>query len=161
MSDPFSVASGAVGVISLGLVICGEIVDYGRAYRGYDEDIRNITAKAESLSETLEDLDDAIKFAQTTQPIAAARLSNKVIGIKQRITRLESVLKRYGPGNPVDGFARKARNQVKKTVYAFRKEALQDMAADLDSLQSTLQTALAVKLTTHPIDTLGNKILKF
>lgn len=144
MSDPFSVASGAVGVISLGLVVCGEIVDYGRAYRDYDEDIRNITTKAESLGETLEDLDDAINFAQTTQPIAATKLSNKVIGIKQHITRLKNMLERYGPGNPADGFAHKARSQAKKALYAFRKEALQNMAADLDSLQTTLQTALAV-----------------
>ncbi|KAK4909462.1 hypothetical protein LTR66_017491, partial [Elasticomyces elasticus] len=144
MSDPLSVAGSAVGVISLGLVVCGEIVDYGRAYRDYDEDIRSITAKAESLNETLEDLKDAIKLTQTSQPRTALRLSNKVIGIKEHITRLKSVLKRYGPGDPVEGFARKARNQVKKSVYHFRKDVLREMAADLDSLQNTLQTALLV-----------------
>lgn len=43
MSDPLSVTGSAVGVISLGLVVCGEIVAYGRDYRDYGEDIRNMT----------------------------------------------------------------------------------------------------------------------
>ncbi|KAJ5731471.1 uncharacterized protein N7483_005979 [Penicillium malachiteum] len=95
MSDPFSVAGSAVGVISLALSICGKIVDYGRAYRGYDEDIHNITAKAKSLNETLEALEEAIKFTQATQPKATTDLSTKVIGIKETIARLKSMLKRY------------------------------------------------------------------
>lgn len=144
MSDPLSVAGSAVGVISLGLSVCGKIVDYCRAYHGYDEDIRKVAASVESLSETLEDLEDAIKFAETTQPRVATRLSNKVIGIKQHITQLESVLKRYGPGNPDEGFARRARNQAKKTVHAFRKDVLREMAADMGTLQESLQTALAM-----------------
>ena len=175
MSDPFSVAGSAVGVISLALFVCGEIVDYGRAYRGYDEDIHNVTAKAKSLSETLEALEEAIQCTQATQPKAATDLSTKVIGIKEHIARLESVLKRYGPVKTNGRVAQKTRNHVKKTVYAFRKDALRAMAADLDSLQTNLQTALSVyakamyylgiedrdgKLTKHAIDTPGSKLPK-
>lgn len=144
MSDPFSVAGSAVGVISLGLSVCGKIVDYCRAYHGYDEDIRKVTANAESLGETLQDLDDVINITQTIQPIAAFRLSKKIVGIEEQIKRIESVLKRYGPDKNTEGFSQKARNQVKKSIYAFRKDALREMAADLDGLQKNLQTALEV-----------------
>ncbi|KAJ5338597.1 hypothetical protein N7452_005325 [Penicillium brevicompactum] len=144
MSDPFSVAGSAVGVISLGLSVCGKIVDYCRAYHGYDEDIRKVTVNAESLGEILQDLNDVIDITQTIQPLAAIRLSKKIVGIEEQIKRIESVLKRYGPDKNTEGFSQKARNQVKKSIYAFRKDALREMAADLDGLQKNLQTALEV-----------------
>lgn len=49
MSDPLSVTGSAVGVISLGLAVCGEIVAYSRACRDYGDDIRSMTTKDESL----------------------------------------------------------------------------------------------------------------
>ncbi|KAJ6086643.1 hypothetical protein N7467_005557 [Penicillium canescens] len=144
MSDPFSATGSAVGVISLGLVVCGEIVAYGRGYRDYGEDIRNMTTKAESLCVPLRTLREMIEKCRITQPDAAADLSEKAMSINVSVTRLQDILKRYGPNNAPEDFSDKARNQLKRALYHFRKDALRDMAADLDSIQTILQTTLSV-----------------
>ena len=61
MSDPFSIASGAVGIISLGIQLCKQITDYAEAWRSYDEDIEIIGLKAESLKGPLKQLRDFVE----------------------------------------------------------------------------------------------------
>ncbi|OJJ50104.1 hypothetical protein ASPZODRAFT_1104449 [Penicilliopsis zonata CBS 506.65] len=144
MGDPFSATSNAVEIVSLGLTVCGEIVAYGRAYRDYGEDIRNMTTKAESLRVPLKALKEMIEKTRISQPDAAADLSEKAMSLNASVTRLQDIIKRYEPTNAPAAFPDKARNHLKRAVYHFRKETLQDIGADLDSMQTILQTALAV-----------------
>lgn len=152
MGDPLSVAGTAVGIISLGLSVCKTIVDYGRAYRGFDEDIQNLKSKAESLGENLEVLKDTIEYTRTARPETAIVLSNKTIRIERVLLRLESKLKRYGPSKSSESLARKT---FKKTTYPFRKDEFRDLAADLDSVQDDLQAALAMYVRTEIDPTYG------
>lgn len=150
MSDPLSVAGSAVGIVSLGLVVCREIVDYGRAYRDFGDDIQSMVTKAESLCVPLNALEEIIKETEVTEPDAAADLSNKITGINGCAKRIQDTLQRYGPKSAPDGFSDKTKDQLKKAVYHFRKHALKDMMADLDSMQITLQTALHVYACFRP-----------
>lgn len=150
MSDPLSIAGSAVGIVSLGLAVCGEIVEYGRAYRHFDDDIQNMVIKAESLCVPLNTLEEIIKETEVTEPDAAADLFNKIMGINGCVKRIQDTLKRYGPKSAPDGLNDKTKNQLKKAVYHFRKHALKDMMADLDSMQITLQTALDVYACFQP-----------
>lgn len=140
MGDPLSVAGSAVGIISFGLGVCDTIVKYSRAYRGYDEDFQTIKSKAESFHETLEIVDDAIKYAQKTLPKIAIILSKKVMRIEHLLQRLNDKIKRYGPDESRESLARKA---LKKSAYTFRKDDFREVAADLDSMQGDLQAALS------------------
>jgi hypothetical protein len=97
-------------VISLGLVVCGEIVAYGRAYRDYGEDIRNMTTKAEALCLPLKALREMIEETRITQPETCADLSEKAMSINASIARLQEILKRYGPTGVSDNFPGKARD---------------------------------------------------
>lgn len=150
MSDPLSIAGSAGGIVSLGLAVCGEIVEYGRAYRDFDDDIQNMVTKAESLCVPLNTLEEIIKETEVTEPDAAADLSNKIMGIHGCVKRIQDTLERYGPKSAPDGFSDKTKNQLKKAVYHFRKHALRDTMADLDSMQITLQTALDVYACFQP-----------
>lgn len=68
MSDPFSVAAGAVGVISLGIQLCKEISSYTEAWQGYDGDIQSIGLTAESLKIPLKRLRDLVEDTRLTDP---------------------------------------------------------------------------------------------
>lgn len=61
MSDPVSVAGSAVGVISLGIQVCQQIVSYCQSWRGYDQDIQKVASKADGLRTPLKKLREMIE----------------------------------------------------------------------------------------------------
>jgi DNA-binding transcriptional MerR regulator len=140
MSDPLSIAGSAVGIISLGLQVCGEIVSYCQSWRGFDEDIQRITEKADALRMPLKQLRELIEDTQRTNPADASDLEEKTQSLQQAIMRLKAARDRYSSTNSVspNGF----RYQVKKAKYPFKKDGLREMCSDLDSIQLVLQTTL-------------------
>lgn len=89
MADPFSTASGAIGVISLGLQITQQLITYCQAYRSYDEDAQRMESKAESLRRPLRALREIIEDAEVSNPELAADLSEKALGLQRMVDRLK------------------------------------------------------------------------
>ncbi|OQE07868.1 hypothetical protein PENVUL_c012G03839 [Penicillium vulpinum] len=139
MSDPFSAAGSAVGIISLGLQVCGEIVSYCQRWRGFDDDIQNLSQKANGLCVSLRYLEKLIEDIRTADPVIASDLEEKMKSIEHAMKRLKRAVDRYSsPASNTDPF----RSQIKKAAYPFRKDGLRDMASDLESVQGMLNTAL-------------------
>lgn len=144
MSDPFSIASGAVGVISLGIQLCKHITEYAEGWRGYDEDIESIGLKAESLKGPLKQLRDLVEDTRLTDSETANNISNKVLELERCLKRLEN---RLAQAKPVisDSLKERLRNKLKKVAYPVRAQnALRDIKADLESIQATIQFALTM-----------------
>jgi hypothetical protein len=97
MSDPFSVAAGAVGVISLGIQLCKEISSYTEAWQGYDIDIESIGLKAESLKTPLKRLRDLVEDTRLTDPEIANDINEKALGLEHQVKRLEKKLNQIKP----------------------------------------------------------------
>jgi hypothetical protein len=140
MSDPLSVAGTAVGIISLGLQICGEIVSFCQAWRGFDEDIQNLNQKADSLRVPMKVLRQLIEDFSIPDPTIASDLEKKAQSIGKAMRRLKIAIDRYSSVS--SGKDDSLRFQLKKAAYPFRKEGLRDMASDLDSVQAVLNTAI-------------------
>lgn len=144
MSDPFSVAAGAVGVISLGIQLCKEISSYTEAWKGYDVDIESIGLKAESLKTPLKRLRDLVEDTRLTDPEIANDINEKALGLEHQVKRLEKKLNQIKPvfsDKPTDKF----RNKLKKAAYpVISRDALRDIHSNLDSMQSTIQMTLAM-----------------
>lgn len=157
MSDPLSITGSAVGVISLGLVVCGQIVEYGRTYKGYRDDIQRMISKADTVCTPLKVLREIIEMKQINQPDTAVDISKKVMSIDAYIGRLRATIKRYGPTGTSDGLSNKARNQAKRAVYYFRKETLREISLDLDNMQSILHTTMSMYVYTY--HTMSNSTL--
>ncbi|OJJ45076.1 hypothetical protein ASPZODRAFT_134504 [Penicilliopsis zonata CBS 506.65] len=119
MSDPFSVASSAVGIISLGLAVCGEIVAYGRAFRDYGEEVRNMVSKAESLCHPLKSLREMIENNQIHQPDVAINISERILDIEGAVKRLQDKLKRYGPKHDAKGVSDKGKTTLRGLCIIF------------------------------------------
>ncbi|KAJ5988660.1 hypothetical protein N7481_003870 [Penicillium waksmanii] len=81
-------------------------------------------AKAESLCLPLKALREMIEETRITQPETSADLSEQAMSINASITRLREILKRYGPTGASDSFPGKARDQLKRAMYHFRKDNL-------------------------------------
>ncbi|OQE40970.1 hypothetical protein PENCOP_c005G03169 [Penicillium coprophilum] len=129
MSDPLSVAGTAIGIITTGL----------QAWRGFNEDIQNIYQKANGLRMPLRSLRQLIEDFHATDPMIASDLEEKAKSIEQAMKRLKAATDRY---SSIASDQASLRFQLKKAAYPFRKEALREMASDLDSVQVALDTAL-------------------
>jgi chromosome segregation ATPase len=144
MSDPFSIASGAVGIISLGIQLCKQITEYAEAFRDYDADIESIGLKAESLKGPLKQLRDFVEDTQVTESETASDIAEKASQLERHLKRLEN---RLAKAKPVisDSLKEKLRNKWKNVAYPVRaRDALRDIKDDLDSVQSTIQLALTM-----------------
>ena len=102
MSDPFSVAAGAVGVISLGIQLCKEISSYRDAWQDYDADIKSIGLKAESLKAPLKRLRDLVEDTRLTDPEIANDINEKALGLERQVKRLEKSLTRSSPYSQIN-----------------------------------------------------------
>lgn len=134
-------AGTAVGIISLGLQVCQGIVSYSQAWRGYDEDIQNARNKATALRMPLKTLRDTIEELQQTRPEVAADLEEQAMSMQSSIEKLKKVVDRFKPAQS-EAFPDKVRAQLKKGVYYFQKDTLQDVQNHLDQIQNVLQTSL-------------------
>lgn len=143
MADPFSAASSAISVISLGLQIAQQLITFCQAYQSYDEDAKRIESKAESLRRPLRALRDIIEDAQVSNPELASDLSEKALGLQRMVNRLRTAVERHLPAI-ADGFPEKIRGQIKRVVYPFRRDRLREMFEDLDGIQNALQTTLSM-----------------
>lgn len=144
MADPFSVAGGAVGVISLGIQLCKEIVSYTAAWRDYDGDIQLLGIKAEELQTPLRRLRELVEDTRLTDPEIASDLNERASNLQRQIEQVKEILDRYKPvfsGSSIG----KLRNKLKKAAYPIiKRDFLRDMKSDMDGMQSVIQTTLAM-----------------
>lgn len=139
MSDPFSVAGSAVGVISLGLHVCGKIVSYAQALRGQNDDIQHLVTKAEDVRSSLKNLRELIEDTRDDSPDFASDLESKALALEVQVKKLHAKVETYKPVT-TESIHDKARSTLKKAIYPLKKEALFEM----DDMQKTIQTALAM-----------------
>lgn len=140
MADPISITGTAVGVLSFGLQVCGEIVSYCQAWRGFDEDIQNFARKADGLRTPLEVLRRLLGNSESTDVTSSKDIEEKLQQIERVIKRLKESTDRFTKRGSGDAAAIRA--QFKKATYPFRRNGLHDMSSDLDHLQLSLHTIL-------------------
>lgn len=141
MSDPLSVAASAVGIISLGLQVCKEIVSYCEAWRGYDEDIQRIATKAHELRLPLQQLRALIEDPRLDDPDILKDLEGKAFNLQTTVVKLQKTIDKFKPALS-DSVPDKIRAQLKKASYPFRKDTLREIENDLQGMQIDLQTTL-------------------
>ncbi|KAL2222433.1 hypothetical protein M432DRAFT_586457 [Thermoascus aurantiacus ATCC 26904] len=61
MTDPLSVTSGAVGIVSFGLSVCQGIISYCGSWKDRDQEISSILNKAGGLRQTLQVLENFLQ----------------------------------------------------------------------------------------------------
>ncbi|KAL4892938.1 hypothetical protein BDV59DRAFT_202298 [Aspergillus ambiguus] len=133
MSDPFSVAGGAAGIISLGIQLCKEITSYAAAWQDYDEHIQAVGMKAEELQSHLKRLRQIVEDTQLTDPGIARDLSENACNLQRLIAKIKKTLDQYKPVLR-DGSIGKLRNKLKRATYPITgRDALRDIDGDIDA----------------------------
>lgn len=94
MSDPLSVAASAVGIISIRLQDCGQIVFYSQACKACGEDIKSFGSKAGINRALLKRLRDLFEDTEYTDPEITDDLNERISDIGEIAERIHAKLEK-------------------------------------------------------------------
>jgi uncharacterized protein Yka (UPF0111/DUF47 family) len=144
MADPFSVASGAIGVVSMGLTVCDGLISYISAFKGQTQFLSSLSGRAEDLNKCLRLLNQALPALRTRTPDVARKIEESLAECESGIVALQSKVAAFqrvqGPSLRRDSLHHVSR----KAIFPFKKDALVDLSGSIDSLQQNLETVLAI-----------------
>ncbi|KAJ8070945.1 hypothetical protein OCU04_001303 [Sclerotinia nivalis] len=131
MTDPFSAASGAVGVISIGLQVSQNLVKYCSQYKSFVKDIITFKSKAETLNVILQQLGDKLQQLEQKKWTLPTSVIDTIEKCEAGLRGLDKELQKHG------------RVTISNRItYPFIKDSLTVANAMLDSLQNNLTLAL-------------------
>ncbi|KAJ5087891.1 hypothetical protein N7456_011507 [Penicillium angulare] len=148
MADPLSIASGAAGLLSLGIQVTQSLVDFYCAYKDQDSDLAKITRNLESLLNLFQSLEKALEDRQPHTDTLLQEIANVSAGCSEIIHELEDEWKKL---EKIPGASFKERIQVagRRVAYPFRKSTLQKLEEDVSDMREILQLALGVLQVEH------------
>jgi hypothetical protein len=143
MSDPFSITGSAVGVISLGISVCGGLLDYYRSWKGIDDDMTRIYKYVDDLNGILEVLQAIIKrdeFCGESRRLAEERVVSCAAGIRE----LEGVWERFRdvPNSPKAKY--RISGYLKKACYPFQEHTLSKIQSNTSELRENLNLVVGL-----------------
>ncbi|KAJ5730501.1 uncharacterized protein N7483_005009 [Penicillium malachiteum] len=139
----FDVATGALGLVSVGIQAFSGILDYYQAYKDFDDDIAQILLQAGILRATLCQLDEKLRVLQSPKSPLTPQAECAVVSIQHcehGINRVNTQLEKCRSSlrsEPVS----KARHRLDRMLYPFRKEKLKELLKILDSLRGNINNS--------------------
>ena len=145
MADPLSVAGSAVGVVSLGLFLCKELVSYYRSWSSQNQDVQDIISRIEQLANILEILKGSLnRLSESGYAAALSQVESSVLSCSNAMTKLQETLEKCHrnpkPDSPVDMFI----VQTKRLLFPFRKDTLENLKSTGREFRENLTLALSV-----------------
>ncbi|KAF4808834.1 Ankyrin repeat and KH domain-containing protein mask [Colletotrichum siamense] len=135
MSDPFSIASGVAGIVSLGLEIVKGLYVHCSTLKDQSSDIARIHNNLSHLHHLLENLRrqlDVRKF-RSDDIIILACIEGRIFQCKECIEELKKVADKF-ERSQVDGLRAALKAKVQQATYPFQHGMLQKLEQNVDSI---------------------------
>lgn len=135
MSDPFSIASGVVGIISLGTEVVKGLYEYRSTLKDQSSDIARIHDRLLRLHDLLGNLRrqlDARRF-RSDDVIILACIEGRILQCKECIEELKNVTDKFNRSQD-NGLRGALRAKVRQATYPFQQSTLQKLEEDVDSI---------------------------
>lgn len=147
MSDPFSVAGSAVGVISLGLTACQGFLAYYGPYKSFHEEIKDVTTQMEALICILKALQNLIAKASILNVPSMAEstqiANSTIVSCQSALQRLHKTLDRcYASRRSGILATAELKAHVNRSLYPFRRETLISLIENVSWLRDNLNISL-------------------
>ncbi|PLN78681.1 hypothetical protein BDW42DRAFT_201995 [Aspergillus taichungensis] len=147
MTDPFSAAGGAVGVISLGLTVCQGFLAYYGPYKSFHEEINIVTTRMEALKcilKVVQNLISEINMLNVPSIAQSIQVANDTILFCQDVLlKLHGILNKCYASVPSGRLAAsELKAQVKRVLYPFQRQTLMSLVENVSWLQDNLNTSL-------------------
>ena len=139
------VAGSAVGIISLGIRVCQELLQYYGSWKDQKQSIAKMVSSIENLTLTLKLQEDVVVANEAFSKDKAENVEAKIIDCKSGIEELMDELEKVRGVNPAEttsGFRDKLREHGKRLLYPFRESTLLKMQEAVDDVRMNLLIAM-------------------
>jgi hypothetical protein len=145
MGEAFGVAGSAVGIISLGIQTAQGILWYYGAWKDRDDDISNMCASLNNLTETLKALQETVKPPALFSEIVKDNVEKSINAFNKTLNKLEDELEKVKePVLPKPGARSTIRRHVRRALYPFKEATLRKIQGVVSEARSSLTLALDV-----------------
>lgn len=146
MSDPFSLASSAMGVISLGLTVANGLYVYVSELAIADATIKQIQSSTMSLTCLLKELEPVVEHPSLNNG-QREMIATSILGCQENFVTVNKLLKPFLPAETkdkgVDDFKKsKMSHSVRKLLWPFKATETTKILAMLDQSVNRLSLAL-------------------
>ena len=141
--DALSVSAGAAGFISLGITVCQGLLDYYRSWKDAEDQVAQMYASIEALTETFRLLESAIQskvFNHATVQKVEESIRSAERGLQSLQKKLQKV--QLAPSQP--GWKAKGMAQLRRTLFPFKESTLAKLKELGIELRQELSLALEV-----------------
>lgn len=138
MADPASIVGTVVGVASLGIQSCQIIQKYYSQHKSYGDDIKQVLDQLQGLEGMLSALRDAKSRIEVDNHEPSSQLHMALGRCETSIKRLYDFAQKCGIAKDHNDGRSRIGLAKDKILWPFRKEALNELRANVDSLQQSL-----------------------
>jgi hypothetical protein len=147
MTDPFSVAGSAVGVVSLGLTVCQGFLAYYGPFKTFHEQIDEVACRVSSLDGILKALENVLINAHVLSNSPSAQSTavaiDSIICCENGLQKLRKVLEKCQNTRPAHNLLG-SNIQINRMLYPFRRDTLMTLMGTMNWLQANLSTSLQI-----------------
>ncbi|KAL4757668.1 uncharacterized protein BDW70DRAFT_171116 [Aspergillus foveolatus] len=131
MAEPLSIASGIAGLLSLGIEVTKNLIDFYSAYKNQASDLMHITRNLE------------IRQIQISEKELLESINNTITECKEIIEELQVEYLKFLEKSTT-GFKGRIQVAGRQAAYPFRKSTLQKLEEDISEIRNNLSLALDV-----------------
>jgi hypothetical protein len=145
MAEAFGVAGNVISIVSLGIQITQGLLKYYGSWKDQDNDISNMCASLDSLSETLKILSKTIQPPARFDDTTKDSVEKNVNRIDGAVGKLKGELGKIQDTESIQSGVRSTmRRHVRRALYPFREETLGKIHRFVSEARQNLDLALLV-----------------
>lgn len=135
MADPLSIVAGAAGIVSLGLTVCSNLLEYYGSWRDSPSDVVATCKSLETLTRTFQLLEKRVRHPLLDHE-CVERVTESIISCAAGVQKLQSKLDKVRNVKPGSVGA-----HLQRAQYPFRQKTLESLAQTISDLRSNLGLA--------------------
>lgn len=141
MADPVGITGTALGVISLGLQVYGNLKTYIDNYKGRDEHVAKVLRHLENLRSSLDVIRTALPAIEDDFRTESTAVASCLQACEAGLRSLADSIRKYDtiPATDLKGRAKEVKKKMK---FPFAVPELDKLAVDIDRVNSHLLVAL-------------------
>jgi hypothetical protein len=150
MSDPLSVTTGVVGILSFGIQVCNGVTQYYHNWKSYDEDVKITYEMIDQLSGTFSLVNQKVESNLLKHRPAASQVLASIKLCESGILALENRLNKIKAKEPDLATTKREvavvelKKRGKRLLYPFKQGTLGKLKDVVGELRDNLSPALAI-----------------
>lgn len=121
--EAIGAASGAAGLLSLGITVCQSLLDYYQSWKDAEDSVAKTYTSIEELSKTLRLLVIAVEYKEFNGEIVG-QIRDSIESTGQSLRNLEKKVGKVRVVPLQDAWTDKAKAQFRRTLYPFKESTL-------------------------------------